>query len=157
MNVAFAGKRLDGVGDDRGPTFRTGWKIALNCPTLLLLGHIADKWATLMLSRISSADPLQPVAARGTRHLDEGFSQALKRLGHDGLVAREVFPTVPATVEHSITPLGQTLTDRITAMTAWAQENIRAVLAAQDRYDRECASGPRLRPSSRMTVGFAVS
>jgi DNA-binding PadR family transcriptional regulator len=37
------------------------------------------------------------------------LSQALKALERDGLVSRAVFPTVPVTVEYSITPLGATL------------------------------------------------
>lgn len=114
-----------------------------NCPTRLLLDHIADKWATLVLWRISDG----PIRFNQLRREIQGIStkvlsQALKRLGRDGLVAREVFPTVPVTVEYSITPLGQTLADKIAAVTAWAEENIEAVLAAQERYDRECDCGP---------------
>lgn len=114
-----------------------------NCPTRLLLDHIADKWATLVLWRISDG----PIRFNQLRREVQGIStkvlsQALKRLGRDGLIARAVFPTVPVTVEYSITPLGRTLADKIAAVTAWAEENIEAVLAAQERYDRECECGP---------------
>ncbi len=114
-----------------------------NCPTRLLLDHIADKWATLVLWKISDG----PIRFNELRRQIQGIStkvlsQALKRLGRDGLVARAVFPTVPVTVEYSITPLGATLSEKISAVTEWAEQNIEAVLEAQERYDRDCASGP---------------
>lgn len=113
---------------------------AQDCPTRLLLDHIADKWGALVLWRISDG----PIRFNQLRREIQGIStkvlsQALKRLGRDGLIAREVFPTVPVTVEYSITPLGATLAEKISAVTEWAQQNIEAVLAAQERYDRDCA------------------
>jgi DNA-binding HxlR family transcriptional regulator len=107
-----------------------------NCPTRLLLDHIADKWASLILWKLSDG----PVRFNQLRRVVDGIStkvlsQALKELERDGLVTRAVFPTVPVTVEYSITPLGQTLASKIAAVTEWAEGNIEAVLAAQANYD----------------------
>jgi len=107
-----------------------------NCPTRLLLDHIADKWASLILWKLSDG----PIRFNQLRRTIDGIStkvlsQALKQLERDGLVTREVFPTVPVTVEYSITPLGQTLSSKIAAVTEWAESNIEAVLAAQASYD----------------------
>jgi DNA-binding HxlR family transcriptional regulator len=107
-----------------------------NCPTRLLLDHIADKWASLILWKLSDG----PVRFNQLRRVVDGIStkvlsQALKELERDGLVSRAVFPTVPVTVEYSITPLGQTLSSKIAAVTEWAEGNIEAVLAAQANYD----------------------
>ena len=63
------------------------------------------------------------------------LSQTLKRLERDGLIIRKAFPTVPVTVEYSISPLGQTLTQVATAISVWAENNIAAVVEAQQRYD----------------------
>ena len=41
-------------------------------------------------------------------------------LERDGLVTRTVYSTVPATVEYSLTPLGQSLTDTVDAIRDWA-------------------------------------
>ena len=113
---------------------------AENCPTRLLLDHIADKWTALVLWKISR----EPVRFNQLRRDAEGIStkvlsQTLKRLRRDGLILREVFPTVPVTVEYSITPLGRTLSEKLSTITEWAEANIDAVLAAQDRFDRDCA------------------
>ena len=95
---------------------------AENCPTRLLLDHIADKWTALVLWKISR----EPVRFNQLRRDVEGIStkvlsQTLKRLGRDGLILREVFPTVPVTVEYSITPLGRTLSEKLSTITEWGR------------------------------------
>ena len=107
-----------------------------NCPTRLLLDHIADKWATLILWKISDA----PIRFNQLRREINGIStkvlsQALKKLERDGLVSRQVFATVPVTVEYSATALGMTLATKLAAITEWAEQNIEDVLIAQERYD----------------------
>ncbi|MEO5759133.1 MAG: helix-turn-helix domain-containing protein [Mesorhizobium sp.] len=107
-----------------------------SCPTRLLLDHIADKWAALILWRVS----VQPIRFNQLRREIQGIStkvlsQALKRLERDGLIDRKAFATVPMTVEYSITPLGLTLASKISAISEWAESNIEVVMAAQSRYD----------------------
>ena len=122
-----------------------------NCPTRLLLDHIADKWAALLLWKISR----QPVRFNQLRREVQGISQkvlsqCLKRLERDGLVTRKAFATVPVTVEYSITPLGRTLSTKLAALTEWAEANIETVLEAQASYD----SGARnvAQPSDMLAV-----
>jgi Predicted transcriptional regulators len=116
------------------------------CPTRLLLDHIADKWATLIIWKLSDG----PLRFNELRRAIDGISQkvlsqALKRLERDGLVARRAFATVPVTVEYSLTPLGADLGQHIALVTNWAMDNIEAVLAAQARFDGR--SGPEEQPS----------
>lgn len=111
------------------------------CPTRLLLDHIADKWAALILKRLSSG----PVRFNELRRQVQGIStkvlsQALKSLERDGLITRTAFPTVPVTVEYAITPLGVTLGQKLAALTEWAESNIEDVLAAQAKYDERMAT-----------------
>lgn len=63
------------------------------------------------------------------------LTQTLRKLERDGLVSRTVHATAPVTVEYALTPLGQTLTDTVSALTHWAELNMDAVLAAQTAYD----------------------
>lgn len=107
-----------------------------NCPTRVVLDHIADKWAALILKVLSDG----PVRFNQLRRQIDGvsqkvLSQALKRLERDGLVSRRAFATVPVTVEYAVTPLGQTLCRHIFALAEWAEANVEAVLEAQIRYD----------------------
>lgn len=106
------------------------------CPTRLLLDRLADKWALLILDRLQEG----PVRFNRLRRDIKGvsqkvLSQTLKRLERDGLVSRAVFATVPVTVEYSLTPLGQTLNETVSALAHWAERNMDAVLAAQRAYD----------------------
>jgi DNA-binding HxlR family transcriptional regulator len=111
------------------------------CPTRLVLDRIADKWAVLILNHLRGG----PVRFNQIRRTIKGISQkvlsqTLKKLERDGLISRSVFATVPVTVEYALTPLGRTLTDTIAALAHWAEDNIQAVLAAQQAYD--AGSGP---------------
>lgn len=63
------------------------------------------------------------------------LTQTLRSLERDGLVDRRVFPTVPVTVEYSLTPLGRTLTEPLAAIRDWAERHIEEVLAARARHE----------------------
>lgn len=90
------------------------------CPvetTLLLIG---SKWKVLVLRDLMD----------GTKRFNEllkslnGISQkvlteVLRSMEEDGLILREVFPTVPVKVEYSLTELGQTLRPLIDSMKEW--------------------------------------
>lgn len=109
---------------------------AQGCPTRLVLDRLADKWVVLVLGRLGE----RPMRFNQLRREVDGvsqkvLSQTLKKLERDGLVRREAFATVPVTVEYSITPLGRTLAAPLAALTQWAEANIEAVIAAQQRYD----------------------
>lgn len=110
---------------------------AQNCPTRLVLDRLADKWAVLVLGKLDEA----PVRFNQLKREIDGISQKvlsqiLKKLERDGLISRSVYATVPVTVEYAITPLGRTLTSTVAALTRWAEDNIEAVLEAQQKYDR---------------------
>ncbi|WP_421995500.1 winged helix-turn-helix transcriptional regulator [Roseococcus sp.] len=121
---------------------------AAGCPTRLVLDRVADKWAVLVLGLLTGG----PVRFNRLRREIEGLSQkmlsqTLKSLERDGLVSRQAFPTVPVTVEYSITPLGQTLTATVDALRVWGERHMDEVLAAQRRYDAG-AEPPRALASS---------
>lgn len=108
------------------------------CPTRAVLDRIADKWALLILDRLSHS----PVRFNHLKKEIKGISQkvlsqTLKKLERDGLISRTVFPTVPVTVEYALTPLGSTLTEAVAALAHWAEKNMDAVLAAQNDYDEK--------------------
>lgn len=108
------------------------------CPTRYVLDHIADKWAALIMGLLVQ----QPLRFNTLLRQIDGLSQkvlsqTLKRLERDGLVNRQAFATVPVTVEYSMTPLGATLAESLKVVVAWAQDNMQAVLEAQQHYDAE--------------------
>jgi DNA-binding HxlR family transcriptional regulator len=106
------------------------------CPTRQILDRVGDKWAVLILLLLRD----EPLRFNQLRRTIEGISQkmlsqVLKSLERDGLIRRRVAPTVPVTVEYSITPLGATLAAAVDPLRDWAESNLKEVLAAQRRYD----------------------
>lgn len=106
------------------------------CPTRMILDHVADKWAGLVLVLLARG----PRRFNALRREIEGISPkvlsgVLKRLERDGLVSRRAFATVPVTVEYALTPLGRSLEAALAPLVDWAEGNIDAVLAAQAAHD----------------------
>ena len=110
------------------------------CPTRMVLDRIADKWAVLVLGLLGS----RPVRFNQLRRQIEGISQkmlsqTLKSLERDGLVSRKAIPTVPVTVEYSITPLGETLSATVDSLRIWAETHMEQVMLSQQHYDAASA------------------
>ncbi len=106
------------------------------CPTRHVLELIADKWATLIVGLLEGG----PLRFAALQRQIGGISQkmlpqTLRNLERDGLVQRTVYAEVPPRVEYALTPLGQTLCEPLAAIRAWSEENIEAILTAQQRYD----------------------
>ena len=59
------------------------------------------------------------------------MTDSLRALERDGLVARKIFPEVPARVEYSLTPLGWTLTEPLVALAEWGEAHTEDVARAQ--------------------------
>ena len=57
----------------------------------------------------------------------------MRSLENDGLVTRTVHATVPPQVEYTLTELGLTLRQPISALERWAVEHMDDVLAARRR------------------------
>ena len=117
---------------------RNGNVYAADCPTRQILDRVGDKWAVLILLLLRN----EPMRFNRLRRAIEGISQkmlsqVLKSLERDGLIRRRVIPTVPVTVEYSMTPLGITLAGAVDPLRDWAEKNLKDVLAAQRRYDAQ--------------------
>ena len=123
------------------PSMLQNWNAyAHACPTRMVLDRIADKWAVLVLGLLGDG----PVRFNQLRRQIEGISQkmlsqTLKSLERDGLVSRRATPTVPVTVEYSITPLGETLSATVDSLRIWAETHMEQVLLSQQQYDAATA------------------
>jgi DNA-binding HxlR family transcriptional regulator len=64
------------------------------------------------------------------------LSQNLRTFVRDGLVAREVEPTVPPQVTYSLTPLGQELAGTLGLLVQWVTRRMGDITAAREQHDR---------------------
>ena len=108
-----------------------------NCPGRLILDHLADKWAVLIVVRLATGT----MRFAELRRAVDGISQkmltvTLRDLERDGLVIRKLYASVPPKVEYSLTPLGSSLVDKVNELCAWAEANSAEILKARERFDK---------------------
>jgi DNA-binding HxlR family transcriptional regulator len=102
------------------------------CPSRQALDLVADKWAVLIIGLLAK----HPHRFGQLRRAIDGISQkmltqTLRNLERDGLVDRRAFASVPVTVEYSLTPLGETLTEPLSLLCQWAEQHIGQVQEAR--------------------------
>jgi DNA-binding HxlR family transcriptional regulator len=107
-----------------------------DCGIRDVLDRIGDKWSVLVVVELA-------VGVRRFRRLQRaipGISQRMltltvRRLERDGLVARTVYPTVPARVEYELTAMGHDLTHLVKALADWSADHRDAIAEARRRWD----------------------
>jgi DNA-binding HxlR family transcriptional regulator len=97
------------------------------CPASEVFRRVGDKWSMLLVIVLGG----RPHRYNELHRAIEGISQrmltrTLRGLEDDGLVHREVLPTVPPSVEYSLTPLGASLLGPLSALADWAVEHAEA-------------------------------
>lgn len=110
------------------------------CPTREILTRIADKWSMLVILALGDGTLRFSALRRRVGGITQKMlTQTLRGLERDGLVTREVFPTVPVTVTYTLTPLGHGLGATVDPVRAWAIAHIEEVHAARATYDQATA------------------
>lgn len=100
------------------------------CPSREVLDRIADKWTSLVIYALSDGTLRYGELQRRVGGVSQKMlTQTLRSLEDDGLVARKVHPVVPPMVEYSLTPLGRTLIEPLTAICRWAERHLPQLLA----------------------------
>lgn len=95
-----------------------------------VLDRIGDKWTVLIIGTLRDG----PLRYTELHAAVPGISQrmltlTLQQLARDGLVTRAAYAEVPPRVEYSLTPLGRSLLDAVTALSMWAVSNYEEVAA----------------------------
>jgi DNA-binding HxlR family transcriptional regulator len=112
-----------------------------------VLNRVGDKWSILVVDLLAEA----PMRFSELRRSIEGISQrmltlSLRALERDGVVTRTVFPTVPPSVEYSLTPLGRTLLLSVCGLATWARNNREKIQTARERFDARAKPKPAPTP-----------
>lgn len=59
------------------------------------------------------------------------LTRTLRDLERNGLVQRDVYPTVPPMMEYSLTPLGKTVVEPLRSLCQWSMNHFHEVEAAR--------------------------
>ncbi|MET0135253.1 MAG: helix-turn-helix domain-containing protein [Kibdelosporangium sp.] len=94
------------------------------CPVGDVLRRVGDKWSVLVIVLLGRRRHRFNELHRSIEGISQRMlTRTLRGLEHDGLVEREVHPTVPPSVEYGLTPLGETLLHPLSALAEWAMEH----------------------------------
>lgn len=86
--------------------------IPADCATRAVLGHVTNKWGTLILLALSDGTRRWSELRRALDGVSEKMlAQCLQALIADGFILREQRPTMPPHVEYSLTKVGREVTE----------------------------------------------
>ncbi|WP_410600438.1 winged helix-turn-helix transcriptional regulator [Amycolatopsis sp. lyj-90] len=113
-----------------------------DCPSRTVIEVLANKWALYVLGAIRRYE--RPMRFSELRRLLDGITQkmltqTLRSLERDGLIRRDVYPTVPPRVEYGLTPLGVDVGRLTNAVAEWAVENVDQIFAARSAFDEKAS------------------
>lgn len=108
------------------------------CDSQRVLKLVADKWAVLVVYTLSAGTKRYGQLKREIPDVSQKMlTQTLRGLECNGLVEREVHPTVPPKVEYSLTTLGASLVKALEPLCVWAEQNFRGVEEARSRFESQ--------------------
>src|SRR5215469_3362659 len=105
-----------------------------NCGSRRVLALIADRWTALAIYALARGTMRFGQLQRQLGITQKVLTQTLRDLERDGVVQRTVYPVVPPKVEYSLTELGATLIDPLTAICQWAEAHLTEVEAARTQH-----------------------
>ncbi|UNS95322.1 helix-turn-helix transcriptional regulator [Streptomyces tubbatahanensis] len=101
-----------------------------------IFSDIANKWAFLIIESLGEGT----LRFSALRNAVEGIShkmltQNLRMLERNGLVERNVHPTVPPRVEYTLTEPGQALQATVDGMCDWTHRYLGDIEVSRQRFD----------------------
>lgn len=88
-----------------------------------VLQFISGKWAFLVITELLKEPQRFNQLRRNLGNINtKGLTDTLRNLEEHELISRQVFPTVPVTVEYSITEKGQAFSEVFTEINRWKTE-----------------------------------
>jgi DNA-binding HxlR family transcriptional regulator len=113
------------------------------CPTRQVLDRVADKWTMLVIVALEDGTLRFSELRRSIDGISQKMlTQTLRALERDGIVEREVIPTVPVTVRYTLAPLGHSLANAVNVIREWAYANMDDIEAARAAYTPGAGSPP---------------
>lgn len=96
-----------------------------DCSLIEVLDIIGGKWAMPIVYRLSKGKMRFKELERSVEGINTRMLvKELKNMEVNGIVTREVFATVPPTVEYTLTNKGEKLLPSIVSLYSWGQEFI---------------------------------
>lgn len=97
--------------------------VCIECSIEKTLDVIGGKWAFLVLRELFGGTKRFGELQRRIHNISPtALTNTLRHMEEKGVLERKVYPTVPVTVEYTLTPKGQDLHPIIKSMKLWASK-----------------------------------
>lgn len=107
------------------------------CSYSKVLEIIANKWSALVIYALEDGIIRYGEISRRIDGISKKMlTQTLRQLERDGLVQRDMTPSVPPIVEYSLTKLGESLLEPLSALKQWTRTNYSLVELARSSFDQ---------------------
>ena len=101
-----------------------------------VLARVGDRWSVLVIISLSEYETLRFNELKKNLGISQRMlSLTLKKLERDGLVNRTYHPTIPPKVEYSLTEMGKSFREPVSALGQWALNNLTEIDQARETYD----------------------
>jgi DNA-binding HxlR family transcriptional regulator len=101
-----------------------------------ILARIGEKWSMLVVMLLRDGPRRFNDIKRNTAGISQQMlTRTLRGLERDGIVTRRIFPTSPPQVEYSLTALGRSMSEPVSAFGEWVQAHLGEIDAARRRFD----------------------
>lgn len=121
----------------------SGYEPESPCHYRRALEVVSSKWTVLVFYELETGSKRY---GELKKHIDgvtkKMLTQTLRQLERDGLVRRTVYPTVPPTVDYTLTSLGLTLIEPMRMLHRWTEAHYDSVLRARRAYDAQPKPAP---------------
>lgn len=109
------------------------------CPIRDILGHFGDKWSIFTILALGQTERIR---FNELKSKVSGISQrmltvTLRSLEENGVVERTWYPEIPPRVEYQLTPLGQSLQEKMVDLWEWASTHMPDIQRARTRFARK--------------------
>src|SRR5437867_2936529 len=96
------------------------------CPSQKVLSRVADRWAALIICALHDGQTMRNGALlrRVGGISQKMLTQTLRNLEKDGLVNRQIYPTVPPKVEYRLTALGESVYKPLDELCRWTEDHL---------------------------------
>ena len=109
-----------------------------------VLTRVGDRWSVLVIISLSEYGTLRFNELKRNLGISQRMlSLTLRELVRDGLVSRTQYPTIPPRVEYTLTAMGESFREPVTALGMWALDNLAEIDAAREDYDSATALDAR--------------